>query len=43
LLGIEPGDGVELEVVAAEGAVQQNGGRGDGCGEEDEGRAEEAI
>jgi hypothetical protein len=35
LVDVEPGDGVEFEVVAAEGAVEQDGGGGDGGGEED--------
>ncbi len=40
LLDVEPGDGVEFEVVAAEGAVEQDGRGGQGRGEEDEGRTE---
>jgi hypothetical protein len=34
-VNIEPGDGMEFEVVAAERAVEEDGGGGDGGGEKD--------
>jgi hypothetical protein len=35
LLHVEPGDGVEFEIVAAKGAVEQDGSCGNGGGKQD--------
>jgi hypothetical protein len=43
LLHVEPGDGVEFEVVTAEGAVKQDGGCGQSSGKQDERGACEAA
>jgi hypothetical protein len=43
MLRVEPGDEMELEVVATEGPLEGDWGRRQGCSEQDEGRAKEPV
>jgi hypothetical protein len=43
LLGIEPGDEMELEVVSTEGAVESDRGCRYGRGYKDEGRSRKSV